>query len=250
MFFAYSFSRGTSVPTKLYRFRYKRDFMKWCRERGYDLEACDEAWTGPGYYYARSRTHISKHVPHLDKRRGGRIGRGSWRHLHDVFTRLYRVTRKAARERVERLVRKRGVKPKKLAEKIVYAKAIGRSRRLPREVHSIARYLWENIPRKYREGRRRKWSYIAVLALAKTIHRVSREKDIDWKQIDWIHEIDWRQGYGKAKKEVLRLLGTRKSYDRISDKEIKEMLKYYEELAKHGAEIEIELEPWEIKQMF
>ncbi len=237
------------MPTKLYYFKTKKELLRWCRERGYSLDACRDAWTGPGYYYARSRTHISKHVEHLDKRRGKKIGRGSWRHLHDSFERLVRHTRKVAGKRVKRLV-KRGVKPRR-AEKIVLARTIKRSRKLPREVHRIAGYLWEQIPGRYKRGRRRKWTYIAVLALAKTIYDKARSKGIDWRQYDWVNEIDWSEGYREAKRTVEKLLGSTKSYDRLSNKEIKEMLRYYEQLARHGkVEVEIELEPWEIKQLF
>ncbi len=32
------------MSTKLYYFRTKRKLLKWCRERGYSLRACEEAW--------------------------------------------------------------------------------------------------------------------------------------------------------------------------------------------------------------
>ena len=241
------------MPTKLYYFKTRKQLLKWCRQRGYSIKACEEAWSGPGYYYARSRSHISKHVEHLDKRRGGKVGKGEWRHIHDlerVIRRLNKRVRKSVEKRT-RILEKKRIQRRK-AEKIVLAKTIRRARKLPKTVMEIAAYLWNNIPRKYKEGRNRKWTFISTIALAKAIHRLARENDIDWKSIDWVHEIDWAQGYKYALNEVRRLLGATKDYTGLSEKEIREMMKYYEKLG-GDVNIEIELDPvkiWELKHMF
>ncbi len=242
------------MVTKLYYFRTKKALLKWCRERGYSKRACEEAWTGPGYYYARSKKRISKHVPHLDLRRGHREGKGPWRHIHDLertIAKLNKHVRGEVRKRAEKITRKtrKKVKPSK-AEKLVLARTIKRTKKLLRPVREIAAYLWEHIPRKYREGKHRKWTYISTIALAKYIYKLAKENDLDWRAYDWIHEIDWNEGYGYAKREVERLLGARREYDEIPDEEIIRRLR---ELEEHGIDVDITIEDpvrlWELKHM-
>ncbi len=132
------------MVTKLYYFKTKEQLLKWCRERGYSRKACEDAWTGPGYYYARSKKHISKHIPHLDLRRGHKQGKGPWRHIHDierVITKLNKHVRKAVKKRAETITRRtKKIKPKK-AEKLVLARTIKRTKKLPRSVREIVAYL-------------------------------------------------------------------------------------------------------------
>ncbi len=243
------------MPTKLYYFRTKKQLLKWCRERGYSKRACEEAWTGPGYYYARSRKHISKHVPHLDKRRGGKIGRGPWRHVNDlerVIKRLNKHVKRSVEKRVKKIVKKtrRKVGPRKAA-KLVLAKTVKKARKQPKQVLEIASYLWRQIPRKYREGKHRKWTFISTIALAKYIYNKARNRGIDWKAIDWAHEIDWSEGYRYAKSIVDKLLGSEKEYVEIPEKEIIRRLK---ELEEHGIDVDIIIEDpaklWELQHMF
>ncbi len=249
------------MPTKLYYFKTLKQLLKWCRERGYSKKACREAWTGPGYYYARSRKHISKHVPHLDRRRGGKIGSGPWRHVHD-FEKAVRRLRKYVKNRVDKTVKRVA---RKLSRKVGRRKAVkaaktlvltqiprrARKARVTREVREIADYLWSVIPRKYREGKDKVWTYIAVLALAKYIHRKAREKSVDWRAFDWKEEIDWREGYRYAKSIVDKLIGYDTKYIEIPEEEIIRRLKELEQYGK--VEIEVELDPaklWELKHLW
>ena len=242
------------MVTKLYYFKTKQQLLKWCKERGYSKRACEEAWTGPGYYYARSKKHISKHVPHLDMRRGHKVGKGPYRHIHDiekVIRKLNKHVREGIRKRAKTITRKaRKIKPRK-AEKLVLARTIRKTKKLPRPVKEIAAYLWNNIPRKYREGKHKKWTYISTIALAKYIYRLAKENDLDWKAVDWVHEIDWEQGYNYARREVERLLGSKKEYVEIPEEEIIRRLK---ELEEHGIDVDFEIEDpaklWELKHMF
>jgi hypothetical protein len=92
----------------------------------------------------------------------------------------------------------------------------------------IAAYLWELIPKRYRTGARRLWTYLLVLHLARWIRKTSSEKGIDWREIDWASEIDWKQGYYYAKNkvfELLRMLGKR--YEELTEDEIQQMLEHW-----------------------
>jgi len=253
------------MPTKLYYFRTKRKLLKWYRERGYSLRACEEAWSGPGYYYARSRKHISKHVPHLDRRRGGKIGRGPWRHLHDLtrtIVRLNKAARKLLAHKAKKIAKgyrekKKKKPPKKLLVKYVVKKSLTRARSIGKRYDAatkrLARYLWNNIPRRLKEGRNRKYTFISVLALARAIRNYAREKGIDdvMNYRDWVKEIDWEYGYRSALDQAKKLIGVGKSYEGLTEKEIKEFIKWAEENARR---IEVEIEPdavmeWELKTM-
>ena len=243
------------MPTKLYYFKTKQQLLKWCRERKYSKRACEEAWTGPGYYYARSRKHISKHVEHLDKRRGGKVGKGPWRHIHDIgkiIRKLNKHVKTNVQKRAKAIVRKtrKKVGPRK-ATKLVLARTVKKAKKLPKEVRRIAEYLWDHIPRKLKEVSNRKWTFISTLALAKYIYNKSREKGVDWKQYDWVGEIDWREGYHYAKSVVNKLLGSTKEYSEIPESEIIRRLKELEEYG--DVELEIELDPakvWELQHIF
>ncbi len=206
------------MVTKLYYFRTKRSLLKWCKDRGYSSKACEKAWTGPGYYYARSRSHISKHTPHLDKRRKGRQGRGPWRHTHDLEKAVRRLddgVKRASAKASIRLARKAGLPSRarpKLARTIrakTMAKALRRARlwvRIP-AVRSLAAEVWEWIPKKYRRGRFRAWTYIMALALAYNIYKRAKEKGVDPYTYDWKEFIDWSLGYRYAKEVVKEALG-------------------------------------------
>ncbi|MEB2836104.1 MAG: hypothetical protein GSR80_000120 [Desulfurococcales archaeon] len=204
------------MVTKLYYFKSKRQLLKWCRERNYSLKACEEAWSGSGYYYARGRSHISKHVPHLDKRRGGRVGGGPWRHTHDLASRLKRSVEKASARAAGSLARRAGL-PRRAKEKLARAiaartlsRTVKAARRLWARIPAVKRLaedIWGWIPRRYREGRHRAWTYIAALALAYSIYKRARERGVDPYQYDWEHLIDWSLGYRHAKQVVREALG-------------------------------------------
>jgi len=250
------------VPTKLYYFSTKKDLLKWCRERGYDLKACEDAWVGPGYYYARSRKHISVHIPALDKRRRKKIGKGPWRHLHDIeeaVSRLAKATRNGVRARAKKLVakaekklREKGGRPRhrptlQSAARWLLERAAKRSKKqnlVDDEAKRLADYLWDRIPDKYKRGRSRVWTYIAVLALAKQIVKWARQKGVDPRSIDWVSEIDWEQGYQAAKETVRRLLGGTE----ITDRDVEEYLKWLER-SERPPRLD-EIDEWELKQLF
>jgi len=251
------FSEGLVVVTKLRYFRTLRQLVRWCKERGYSVGACKDAWSGPGYYYARSKKHISKHVKHLDVRRGGAVGRGPWRHTHDI-AKVVRKLRKRVRREARAKVRKasKGLArklPKKeareVAAKEVIVAAVSRSRRgLSPSVKAIASYIWDSIPRRYKEGRGRVWTYVSVIALAKAIHRYCAERGIDWKSVDWAQVIDWKQGYRYAVAEVKRILGTGK-YSDVTAKDISRIEKAWNELRRNLGLPET-ISPWELKALF
>ncbi|BAF34750.1 hypothetical protein APE_0730a [Aeropyrum pernix ovoid virus 1] len=208
------------MVTKLYKFNTKKQLLKWCEERGYSRRACEKAWTGPGYYYARSRNHISKHTPHLDKRRGKRVGRGAWRHTHDLaktVRRLKNGVKQGAVKGAARLARKSGLKSRDarraLARAIAaktLAQAVKRARRTwvrSPAIRRLAEDVWDWIPKRYKRGKDRVWTYITALALAKAIHDRAREKGVDPYQYDWKELIDWSLGYYYAKSLVKEALG-------------------------------------------
>ncbi len=207
------------MVTKLYLFRTKRSLLRWCRERGYSLRACERAWTGPGYYYARSRTHISKHTPHLDKRRGRRVGRGPWRHTHDLakaVSRLRDGVRRASVKAAGSVARKARLPPKAKAKlaRAIAAKTASRAVKAARQrwvripaVRALASDVWEWIPKRYKSGKDRAWTYIMALALAYSIYKRAREKGVDPYAYDWEHLIDWSLGYRYAREVVREALG-------------------------------------------
>ncbi len=245
------------MVTKLYYFASKQAYLKWCKERKYKRSACEKAWTGPGYYYARSKSYISKHVKHLDLRRGKREGKGPWRHTHD----LERLVRKVkagleryVRERARKIAEKKAAKaPKKLQAKLAKtveartaaraAKAASRKWTRSKAVRELADYLWRQIPRRYKRGKEKAWTYIAVLALAKAILDRAREKGVDPYQYDWKELIDWSLGYRYAEGVVREVLG--KTAEETA-RELERKLKYYEELYGSGATTRLERELDEI----
>ncbi|MCE4603301.1 MAG: hypothetical protein F7B18_08980 [Desulfurococcales archaeon] len=166
------------MVTKLYYFKSKRQLLEWCRDRGYSLKACERAWTGPGYYYARGRAHISKHVPHLDKRRGGKLGGGPWRHTHDLEKAVSRLRDgvKRASVRAARQVARSIKSSKRLRQKLARAIAARAASKLVKAarqrwfripaVRQLASEIWEWIPRRYKEGRHKVWTYVMALSLA------------------------------------------------------------------------------------
>ncbi len=104
--------------------------------------------------------------------------------------------------------------------------------RFDEETKRIANYLWDMIPRKYKRKPLRIWYYVMVLWLAYYIRKYCREKGMDWRAIDWASEIDWRQGYGYAKEYILSMLRTTLDrYEELSERDIDEMMKYYERQA-------------------
>ncbi|MEM4847278.1 MAG: hypothetical protein QW794_05940 [Thermosphaera sp.] len=248
------------MPSKLYYFRTKRALLKWCRERGYSIRACEEAWRGKGYYYARSRNKISKHDPVLDKKRGGKIGRGPWRHTTDkairkTVLRLVKTVTKTVKNHSKKLAArlsektKRKITPQKVL-KAMKLHAIKRIRRttIPKSVKQLADAIWDAIPRKYKQGRNRIWTYISVLALAKTIRKHASEKLSDWESVAWEDIIDWSLTYSEAKSMVLRMLGISLSnYDESEEviiKRLKELEQYM-----HDKEID-PVREWELKHLY
>jgi len=206
------------MVTKLYYFASKKAFISWCKKRKYDMKACEAAWTGPGYYYARRKDYISKHVEHLDLRRGGKEGRGPWRHTHDIekaVRSIKHMLSRHAREKAAKRLEKRKL-PRRLRKKIVEATEARIAARAARKakawtrskaVQELADYLWRNIPRRYKQGKDKAWTYVAVLALAKSIIDRAREKGVDPYQYDWKELIDWSLGYNYAKELVRQVMG-------------------------------------------
>ncbi len=220
------------MVTKLYYFKSKKSFLKWCREREYSRKACIKAWTGQGYYYARGKNHISKHTPHLDKRRGKKLGRGPWRHMHDLGKAVKKldsgVKRVSLRHAKKHSRRLRGGKrlEVKLA-KAIHAKTIAKAVKKARQlwvripaVRSLAAEIWEWIPKKYKQGRHKAWTYIMALALAYNIYKRAKETGADPQAYDWEHLVDWSLGYRDARELVKQVLGKsieevyRESYER------------------------------------
>ncbi|MCE4608828.1 MAG: hypothetical protein F7C36_00390 [Desulfurococcales archaeon] len=207
------------MVTKLYYFKTKKTFLKWCKARNYSIRACQKAWTGPGYYYARGRNHISKHVKHLDLRRGGREGKGPWRHTHDLekaIQKLKRAIRSASLRLANRTARKT-VPRKKIAKKLADIYTIKTAKKTVKAarqrwvrlkpIRQLAQEIWGWIPRRYREGKNRVWTYIMVLALARAIYRLAKERGVDPYQYDWKELIDWSLGYREALDLVRQVMG-------------------------------------------
>ena len=123
--------------------------------------------------------------------------------------------------------KKRGISPRAAARRL--KRHIRRIRSLFNdEDKRIAAYLWDMIPKKYRSGARRLWTYLLVLHLARWIRKKAKESGVDWRDIDWATEIDWRQGYYYAKSRVFELLGMLGSkYEGLSEEEIEQMMEYW-----------------------
>jgi hypothetical protein len=254
------------MPTKLYYFRTKREFLKWARSLGIPKAKASKQWKGKGHYYHRGKGYLCKYSPGLDMKRkskykskGAKTGRGPWRHTHDISKIIIKIRKhvkavaKKKAKKVEQRLRKRGLKPKearKKAAKIVVTKSVKKARSLARskEVQRIADYLWDQIPRKYREGKGRVWTYISVLALAKAIHEKTSRKGIDWKSVDWAAEIDWESGYRAALAKVNEILRTGK-YEDYTEAEIRKIEEEWNKLARE-LKLPETIEPWELKALF
>lgn len=249
------------MVTKLRYFRTLSDLIKWAKENGYSVRACREAWTGPGHYYARGKNHISKHVPHLDKRRGGLIGRGPWRHVNDYYVvvrKLKREVKKTVKKVVRKTLAKKTIKkvvrkhPEKKVEvaRAVVVKAVQRARKVKQlspRVKQIADYLWDEIPRKYKEGKDRIWTYISVVALAKAIDEALGNRD--WKSVDWAQEIDWASGYRNAKAVVHKILGVGGGFKGLTAREVEELVRKWNEV-REELKLPESIDPWELKALF
>lgn len=259
------------MVSKLKCFNTKKEYDQWCKKHGYDKRACEKAWIGKGCYYARGKKHISVHIRELDLRRDPpkrkREGVGSWRHMHDLvkFTvKLKKGVKKGVEKRSRRLVE---LARKKLAETKTRRthvavkptlsnarafllnrsiKKMKKHRVLTREAKRLADYLWERIPKKYRSGKDKVWTYISVLALAKAI--LSKIGKRDWKSIDWEHEIDWSQGYEAAKNYITRILGSKEPTASDVDEYIKYMMRAQEQEPRISPPEEID--EYELRQLF
>lgn len=253
------------MVTKLYLFKTKSQLLRWCKERGYSKKACEKAWTGPGYYYARGKAHISKHVPHLDRRRGGRIGRGPWRHTHDLrkaISRLRNGIKKASVKAAGRVARRiKGTRRlrQKLA-KAIAARTVSRLVKAARQrwyripaVKQLAEEIWEWIPKRYKRGRDRVWTYIMALALAYNIYKRAREKGVDPYQYDWKELVDWSLGYREARELARQILGrTLEEIHRESLERWKRLSSKYQEEREALRELERELDEvarWELEHL-
>lgn len=197
------------MVSKLYHFTNKKQFLKWCKERSYHKKACLKAWDGPGYYYSRGRNHISKHIPYLDKRRGKRIGLGVWRHVHDIDKLVKKTSVRVAKRSPFRKTDHKKKLAKAFAVKTMSRSAkIARSRWLKsKPVRTLAKEIWSWIPRRYKKGRGRVWTFIMASALAYEIYKRAKEKGVDPLQYDWQHIIDWSLGYRHALSVVKEAIG-------------------------------------------
>ena len=182
------------MVTKLYYFKSLKQLLSWAKSRGYSLKAARAAWTGPGYYYARSKSHISKHDVHLDKRRGKLEGKGEWRHIHDLAEKLAKEITKAALKAEKKSKGK--VEAKKVVELTVKrAKRKAKVKRLVKgsESYKIAKKIWSRMP----QEARRRWTFIQLWTLVEYIKR--RVEDI--QAID-LESFDWNLTYRELKHEV------------------------------------------------
>lgn len=79
--------------------------------------------------------------------------------------------------------KRRGISPRVTARRL--KRHIRRIRSLFNdEDKSIAAYLWDMIPKKYRSEARRLWIYLLVLHLARWIRKKAKESCVDWRDID------------------------------------------------------------------
>ena len=214
------------MVSKLRYFRSKKSFIKWARKLGLSRKEAEAKWKGPGYYYHRGKGYICKYSKARDLKRGGKIGRGPWRHTHD-FVKAVKKLRAYAKRKAKAIAK---AKKKATLGKIAAAASRKAERKVDREALEIAEYLWSQIPREYKEGSERKWTYISVIALAKYVKRKAVEQGVDWRAIDWAMEIDWKQGYSYAKSFVDSVF-REVSYEGYTEKDVEAMMKYYEMLA-------------------
>ncbi len=248
------------MVSKLHYFRSKREFSRWVKSLGLPESVADERWEGRGWYYHRGRGYIVRYSSARDRARGGRVGRGSWRHTHDISKlvgrlrhHVKRVARALAKKKASKL-RRRGHRKKEAVEvaaKHTISVGVRRARSLTNAspaVKKIAQYLWSEIPRQYKEGRNRVWTYIAVVSLAKVINKYCSAKGVDWKAVDWSQEIDWRQGYRHAKQYVKDILGVGK-YEDIRESDIGRIEREWNQL-RRDLKLPETVDPWELKALF
>ena len=258
------------MPTRLYYFGALEELLSWCRRRRYSLQACRRAWVGPAFYYARSRSHISVYMPRLDLRRDPpgrkRLGSGPWRHLHDRLRRLARRLMREAEAQARRRVAERAAGAggkagrataratavsQKAARRVADRAAARASLRgVDRETLRLAMEIWGWIPKRYRRGRDRVWTFVAALNLARAILRRAREKGVDPYQYDWEQLIDWSLGYQYARDYVRRVLG--RTMDEIAREEMERwraaMARYRGEEAARRADEELDrVAEWEMR---
>ena len=171
---------------------------------------------------------------------------------------MRRHVRRRARERVKagiKSLRKAGLRHKEAvskASKHVIHTAYRRARkalRSSKQVDRIAAYLWSQIPKRYKEGRDRVWTYVSVVALAKAIYSSSKGAGIDWRSVDWASEIDWSVGYRNALREVEKLLGRKSTYANLTPTEAEKVEREWNRVRKDLGLPET-IDPWELKALF
>jgi len=132
----------------------------------------------------------------------------------------------------------------------VVVKAVQRARKVKQlspRVKQIADYLWDEIPRKYKEGKDRIWTYISVVALAKAIDEALGDRD--WKSVDWAQEIDWASGYRNAKAVVHKILGVGGGFKGLTAREVEELVRKWNEV-REELKLPETIDPWELKALF
>lgn len=201
----------------------------------------EAAWEGKGYYYHRGDGYVVRFSPERDKARGGVIGRGRYRHTYDPIVEVAkRVVEEAVRaaETVAREAERKTGKPVE-PEKILKV-AFPRKPRLPREVVEITNYVWEELPEHVKRDRRQTW--ITVMNVVKMLYDWAVEHGFDIKNVDLVHDFDWAQGYHHVKSEVLNkiMVGAAKEVHGLTEEDVEEMMRAYEEDSKILMEYEME----------
>jgi len=229
------------MVSSLHFFRTFKSFKKWVKKLGYSESVARKYWKGPGYYYHRGKGYFCKYSEKRDKKRGGRVSKGKWRHTTDISTKLLEGLTKKDRERiikrinslVRRYMSKGYSREKALLKaerKIAYE--LGKLK-IPKKkfspiVRHYANFLWNSIPKKYRQGRNRRWTYGMVLFLTQAVYEACKKKKI--RAIDEVFEeiadSDWRMGYREKLREIEDRFGLRVRQYAPAEKEIKEYEEY------------------------
>lgn len=214
------------MVTKLYYFRTKKEFEKWLKELGC-LKKGLKWWRGKGHYYHRGECHISKYTRSLDVKRTSKyrtgkskIGKGPWRHTHDI-SRVAKFYKRASRRK--------------------YTEEMKRTAQLIADVMKS----YANL---YGVRLNRRDAYYLVLPLVK----VYIEADMDPMAIDWA-SLDYRnlgdsirKLMNKAVKKSLRIDVSPKDIDMQTIAWLKEE---YERLMEQGLIKEAKKVKAEIKKL-
>ena len=220
------------MVSKLRYFRSKKAFIKWAKSLGIHIKKAAKQWKGPGYYYHRGKGYICKYSKARDLKRGGKVGRGPWRHTHDLAKRIIKKTIKhvkLAAKVAKKVIEKK--RKRKVSTKTILLKTIARKpKRLDPEAKEIADYVWNNLKTLRSRG---KWTYIMVYNIAKLLVDNARKQGVDVKSIDVLYDFDWSLTYHEVKAQAVKKVfkGVAEEYYGITDEDVKLMMQYYEQLA-------------------